>query len=63
MYEFSAVMVIASVNAVNAYNGLSTAAWTAWVWFAVLIGVILVWLYTVRFNLGLSPTSPYAYNF
>lgn len=31
----------------NAYNGLNTAAWTGWVFFAVLIGPILIWAYTV----------------
>lgn len=40
-------MVVATVMAVNAFNGLNTRAWTGWVWFAVTIGVILVWAYTV----------------
>lgn len=41
-------MVIAAVMVVNAFHGISTSAWTGWVWFAVSIGVILIWIYTVR---------------
>lgn len=41
-------MVIAAVIVVNAFHGISTSAWTGWVWFAVTIGVILIWVYTVR---------------
>jgi hypothetical protein len=40
-------MVVATVMAVNAFNGMNTRAWTGWVWFAVSIGVVLVWAYTV----------------
>ena len=40
-------MVISTVMAVNAFNGLNTSAWTGWVWFAVLFGVVLVWGFTV----------------
>lgn len=40
-------MVIAAVMVVNAFHGICTSAWTAWVWFAVSIGVILIWIYTV----------------
>ncbi|KAF8680867.1 Phospholipid-translocating P-type ATPase [Rhizoctonia solani] len=51
MYEFSTTMVVATVMAVNAFNGLNTRAWTGWVWFAVTIGVILVWAYTAIYSL------------
>jgi phospholipid-translocating ATPase len=40
-------MVFAAVFAANLYNGLNTSAWTGWVFFAVFIGTILVWAYTV----------------
>jgi hypothetical protein len=43
-------MVVAAVTTANLFNGLNTHAWTGWVWFAVLIGIILVWAYTVRLN-------------
>jgi phospholipid-translocating ATPase len=42
-------MVIAAVVVVNAFHGISTSAWTSWVWFAITIGVILIWLYTVSY--------------
>ncbi|CUA70090.1 phospholipid-translocating ATPase [Rhizoctonia solani] len=51
MYEFSTTMVVATVMSVNAFNGLNTRAWTGWVWFAVTIGVILVWAYTAIYSL------------
>ncbi|CAE7183194.1 unnamed protein product, partial [Rhizoctonia solani] len=51
MYEFSTTMVVATVMAVNAFNGMNTRAWTGWVWFAVTIGVILVWAYTAIYSL------------
>lgn len=38
--------VIAAAMAVNMFNGLNTAAWTGWVWFAVLVGIVLIWAYT-----------------
>lgn len=41
-------MAVATVTIANAFNGLNTWAWTGWVWFAVSIGIILVWAYTVR---------------
>ncbi len=31
----------------SAFNGLATAAWTGWVFFAVLVGPVLIWVYTV----------------
>ena len=40
-------MVIGAVMVANLFNGLSTAVWTAWVFFAVSLGIVLVWGYTV----------------
>ncbi|KAF8582656.1 phospholipid-translocating P-type ATPase [Ramaria rubella] len=51
IYEFSTAIVIATVMAANAFNGLNTHAWTGWVWFAVSIGIILVWAYTGIYSL------------
>jgi len=51
MYEFSTTMVISAVMVVNAFHGLCTSAWTGWVWFAVTIGVILVWIYTAIYSI------------
>ncbi|KAG9001427.1 hypothetical protein FRB94_004792 [Tulasnella sp. JGI-2019a] len=53
-FEFSTTMVIAAVLVVNLFNGLNTYAWTGWVWFAVYIGIILVWAYTGIYSL-ISP--------
>lgn len=44
-------MVIAAATAANLFNGLCTKFWTAWVFFAVFIGIVLVWVYTVRLSL------------
>ncbi|KAK0493628.1 phospholipid-translocating ATPase [Armillaria luteobubalina] len=44
--EFSITMVLAAVIVVNLFVGMNTNVWTGWVFFAVLIGIILVWLYT-----------------
>jgi len=43
-------MVIATVFVVNAFDGLNTTAWTGWVVFAVTIGPILIWLFTVVYS-------------
>jgi len=43
-------MVIATVMIVNVFNGLATTAWTSWVFFAVFIGPVLVWLFTVVYS-------------
>lgn len=31
----------------NMYNGLNTNVWTGWVFFAVFLGIVLIWLFTV----------------
>jgi hypothetical protein len=41
-------MAIATVLTTNLYNGLNTHVWTGWVFFAIFLGVVLVWIYTVR---------------
>lgn len=51
MYEYSATMVLATVMIVNMFNGLNTAAWTGWVFFAVSLGIVLVWAFTVGLSL------------
>ncbi len=40
-------MAFGAVLAANLFNGLNTSAWTGWVFFAMLIGVVLIWVYTV----------------
>ena len=31
----------------NVFTGLYTESWNVWVWVAVLVGPVLIWLYTV----------------
>ncbi len=40
-------IVIAAVMAADFFNGLNTHVWTWWVFFAVALGIVLVWGYTV----------------
>lgn len=40
-------MAISAVMVANIYTGFSATAWTAWVFFAVFIGIVIVWLFTV----------------
>ena len=48
LYEFSTAMVIAAATTANLFNGLLTRVWTVWVFAAVFIGIVLIWVYTVR---------------
>ncbi|KAG7448365.1 phospholipid-translocating P-type ATPase [Guyanagaster necrorhizus] len=54
LQEFSTTMVFSAVIVANLFNGLNTNVWTGWVFFAVFIGIILLWLYTVVYN-AISP--------
>jgi hypothetical protein len=42
------VMAIAAVMVTDLFVGLNTNVWTAWVFFAVLAGIVIIWIYTVR---------------
>ncbi|KAF7337884.1 Phospholipid-transporting ATPase [Mycena venus] len=50
-YEFSTTMVISAVLAANLYNGLNVNVWTGWVFFAVFLGIVLVWVYTAIYSI------------
>ncbi|KAI0748707.1 phospholipid-translocating P-type ATPase [Daedaleopsis nitida] len=52
--EFATVMVIAAVLAADFFNGLNTHVWTGWVFFAVALGIVLVWGYTAIYSI-ISP--------
>ncbi|KAG2742365.1 phospholipid-translocating P-type ATPase [Suillus brevipes Sb2] len=54
LYEYSTTMVFAAVIAVSLFNGLNTNVWTAWVFFAIFIGIIILWLFTVIYD-AISP--------
>jgi len=40
-------MVFSTVIVVSLFNGLNTNVWTVWVFFAVFIGIFLLWVFTV----------------
>lgn len=44
-------MAIAAVMAADLFNGLNTHVWTGWIFFAVFLGIVLVWAYTVSVEL------------
>ena len=44
-------MVFSAVIAVSLFNGLNTNVWTGWVFFAILLGIVLLLVYTVLFLL------------
>ncbi|KAI0766330.1 phospholipid-translocating P-type ATPase [Trametes elegans] len=56
LYEFSTTMVISAVTAANLFNGLNTYVWTGWIFFAVFLGIVLVWGYTAVYS-ALSPST------
>ncbi|OBZ69329.1 Phospholipid-transporting ATPase DNF1 [Grifola frondosa] len=62
LYEFSTTMAITAVMAVNLFNGLNTHVWTGWVFFAVALGIVLIWAYTAIYSViapGWFPTPIY----
>ncbi|BGP06096.1 hypothetical protein JCM10049v2_001915 [Rhodotorula toruloides] len=60
MYEFSTVMAVAAVLAANFYNGLNTYSWNWWVLAGVLIGPVLIVLYTAVYS-AFPPTLIWTY--
>jgi len=55
LYEFSTTMALAGTLVANLYSGFNCTAWTAWLFFAVSIGLIVEWLYTIIYS-ALSPS-------
>ncbi|KAK7038221.1 phospholipid-transporting ATPase [Favolaschia claudopus] len=53
-YEFATTMAISAVITANLFNGLNTNVWTGWVFFAVFLGIVLVWGYTAIYSI-ISP--------
>ncbi|KAJ2928030.1 hypothetical protein H1R20_g9061, partial [Candolleomyces eurysporus] len=45
--EFSTTMAMVGVMVANIYVGLNATAWTAWLFFAVFIGIVIVWVFSV----------------
>ncbi|KAG6908762.1 hypothetical protein DXG01_003374 [Tephrocybe rancida] len=62
LQEFSTTMAVAAVMIANIYTGFSATAWNAWVFFAVFIGIVVVWLFTIIYSVltpGYSVTNLY----
>ncbi|KAF8163678.1 hypothetical protein B0H34DRAFT_649957 [Crassisporium funariophilum] len=51
LHEFSTTMAISAVLVANIFTGFSATAWTAWVFFAVSIGIIVQWGFTIIYSL------------
>jgi phospholipid-translocating ATPase len=59
-YGVLQVMVMAAILAANLFNGLNTNVWTGWVFFALALGIVISWAYTVsviRINVVTMLTS------
>ena len=52
-YEFGTTMAVAAVMVATFFNGMNTIAWTGWVFFALGIGIVLIWAYTVRTSISM----------
>ncbi|KAJ3576870.1 hypothetical protein NP233_g101 [Leucocoprinus birnbaumii] len=59
--EFSTTMAITAVMVANMYTGFSATAWSGWIFFAVFIGIIIVWVFTAIDN-SLSDTLVFGNN-
>ncbi|KAI8447975.1 putative aminophspholipid translocase, partial [Phakopsora pachyrhizi] len=54
MSEFSTVIIVAVVLVLNLFNGLDQSIWNYWLLFAVLLGQVLILLYTAVYS-AISP--------
>ncbi|KAF5331003.1 hypothetical protein D9619_005242 [Psilocybe cf. subviscida] len=52
--EFSTTMAISAVLVVNIFTGINGTAWTAWLFFAVFVGIVVEWVFTAIYSL-ISP--------
>ncbi|KAG6833084.1 hypothetical protein H0H87_011495 [Tephrocybe sp. NHM501043] len=43
-------MAVVAVMIANIFTGFSATAWNAWVFFAVFIGILVVWLFTIIYS-------------
>jgi hypothetical protein len=41
-------MAISAVLVANIFTGMNGTAWTAWLFFAVFVGIVIEWVFTVR---------------
>lgn len=40
-------MAISAVMVANLYTGFNATAWTGWLFFAVFLGIVIIWIFTV----------------
>ncbi|KAF9469387.1 phospholipid-translocating ATPase [Collybia nuda] len=62
LHEFSTTMAISAVMVANIFTGFNATAWTAWVFFAVFVGIVIVWAFTIIYSLiapGYAVTALY----
>ncbi|KAF9447871.1 phospholipid-translocating P-type ATPase [Macrolepiota fuliginosa MF-IS2] len=49
--EISTTMAITTVMVANMYTGFNATAWTGWLFFAVWLGIVIVWVFTVIYSI------------
>lgn len=54
-------MAIAAVLVTNIFTGFTATAWTWWIFFAVFIGIVVQWVFTVGYNKPLIHNDCLAY--
>ncbi|KAH8099600.1 phospholipid-translocating P-type ATPase [Cristinia sonorae] len=54
IYEFSTTMIIAAVVTVTLFNGINISTWTRWVFWALGVELVLIWIYTAVYS-AISP--------
>ncbi|KAG6810123.1 hypothetical protein H0H92_013221 [Tricholoma furcatifolium] len=54
LQEFSTTMAVVAVMIADIYTGFNSFAWSAWIFFAVFVGILVVWLFTIIYS-ALSP--------
>ncbi|KAI0034026.1 phospholipid-translocating P-type ATPase [Vararia minispora EC-137] len=57
-FETGTALVFGAAFAANLFGGLNTQAWTWWVVFAICLGPVLLWLWTIVYNV-LPPSQFY----
>ncbi|KAH9484538.1 Putative phospholipid-transporting ATPase C24B11.12c [Psilocybe cubensis] len=51
LHEFSTTMALSGVLVANIFTGFSGTAWTWWLVFAIFIGIIIQWAFTIIYSL------------
>ncbi|KAF5358414.1 hypothetical protein D9756_001292 [Leucocoprinus leucothites] len=59
--EFSTTMAISAVMVANMYTGFNATAWSGWIFFAVFVGIVIVWVFTAV-DSSLSDTTVFGNN-